>query len=90
MPSTPTIRDSIHGVVADFTTHLGGDFDVENFEHVVVWDAENEWIEMRLRSDVGATVTLSQSSVSRSASNRGRRSGPRSRQSFAGRRSKAT
>ena len=89
--------DDADGVTAEFNRNalavlnreLGGDFDVENFEHVVVWDAENEWIEMRLRSDVGATVTLSESSVSRSASNRGRRSGPRSRQSFARRRSKA-
>jgi L-histidine N-alpha-methyltransferase len=29
---------------------LGGTFDVDRFEHVAVWDAEREWIEMRLRS----------------------------------------
>ena len=56
-------RLAIHGVVADFTTHLGGDCDVENFEHVAVWDAENEWIEMRLRSVVAATVTPSELSL---------------------------
>ena len=29
---------------------LGADFDLDAFEHVAVWDAEHEWIEMRLRS----------------------------------------
>ena len=29
---------------------LGADFDVEAFEHVALWDAEREWIEMRLRA----------------------------------------
>ena len=29
---------------------LDGTFDVDRFEHVAVWDAEREWIEMRLRS----------------------------------------
>ena len=29
---------------------LGADFVPEGFDHVAVWDAENEWIEMRLRS----------------------------------------
>ena len=29
---------------------LGADFDETAFEHVAVWDAEHEWIEMRLRS----------------------------------------
>ena len=29
---------------------LGADFDVDGFRHVAVWDAEREWIEMRLES----------------------------------------
>jgi L-histidine Nalpha-methyltransferase len=29
---------------------LGADFDPSAFEHVAVWDADNEWVEMRLRS----------------------------------------
>ena len=30
---------------------LGADFDVERFAHVARWNAEEEWIEMRLRAD---------------------------------------
>jgi L-histidine N-alpha-methyltransferase len=29
---------------------LGADFVLEAYDHVALWDAENEWIEMRLRS----------------------------------------
>jgi len=29
---------------------LGADFDPEAFEHVAFFDAQNEWIEMRLRA----------------------------------------
>ena len=39
---------------------LGGDFDVQSYEHVAIWDPENEWIEMRLRSTAAAQVTLSE------------------------------
>ena len=35
---------------------LGADFDPDAFEHVAVWDAEREWIEMRLRSRRDQTV----------------------------------
>jgi L-histidine Nalpha-methyltransferase len=46
------------GVTADFNRNvlrvinheLGGDFDVDAFEHVAFFDPEEEWIEMRLRS----------------------------------------
>lgn len=46
------------GVTAEFNRNvlrvinrqLGGEFDVDAFDHVALWDAENEWIEMRLRS----------------------------------------
>ena len=37
--------------VLDVLNHgLGADFRHEDFEHVAVWDAGNEWIEMRLRA----------------------------------------
>ena len=59
--------DDAAGVTAEFNRNvlavinreLGADFDVKSFEHVAVWDAENEWIEMRLRSTADAFVTLS-------------------------------
>jgi L-histidine N-alpha-methyltransferase len=46
-------------VLAVLNRELGADFDVESYEHVAIWDSENEWIEMRLRSTVGDRVTLS-------------------------------
>ncbi len=50
--------DDAAGVTADFNKNilnvlnaeLGGDFDLDEFEHVACWDAQAEWIEMRLRS----------------------------------------
>lgn len=58
--------DDAAGVTAEFNRNvlavlnreLGGDFDVQNYEHVAIWDAQNEWIEMRLRSTAAAKVTL--------------------------------
>ncbi|HTP17393.1 MAG TPA: L-histidine N(alpha)-methyltransferase [Streptosporangiaceae bacterium] len=67
--------DDASGVTADFNRNvlmvvnreLGADFAVEEFQHVAVWDAANEWIEMRLRpvreqqvtiSDLGLTVSF--------------------------------
>ena len=52
-------------VLAVLNAELGADFDLDAFEHVAVWDAGSEWIEMRLRSaspqevrgrDLGLTV----------------------------------
>jgi L-histidine Nalpha-methyltransferase len=37
-------------VLAVLNTELGADFDLDAFEHVAVWDADHEWIEMRLRA----------------------------------------
>jgi L-histidine Nalpha-methyltransferase len=37
-------------VLAVVNRELGADFDLSAFEHVALWDAEHEWIEMRLRS----------------------------------------
>jgi len=45
-------------VLAVMDRELGADFDPAAFEHVAVWDEENEWIEMRLRSTVDQTVKI--------------------------------
>jgi len=37
---------------------LDADFKVEEFQHVAVWDAASEWIEMRLRAVRGQRVTV--------------------------------
>jgi L-histidine N-alpha-methyltransferase len=39
-----------HNVLDVLNKGLGADFRHEDFEHVALWDAENEWIEMRLRA----------------------------------------
>jgi L-histidine N-alpha-methyltransferase len=56
--------DDAAGVTAEFNRNvlrvlnreLGADFDVDAFEHVALWDAEHEWIEMRLRAVRAMTV----------------------------------
>ncbi len=45
-------------VLAVLNAELGADFDRDGFEHVAVWDAEAEWIEMRLRSLSAQSVHL--------------------------------
>jgi len=60
--------DDAAGVTADFNRNalavlnreLGADFDLGNFQHVAIWDPDNEWIEMRLRAAETAEVTLSE------------------------------
>ncbi|TCC09858.1 L-histidine N(alpha)-methyltransferase [Kribbella soli] len=37
---------------------LGADFDVDAFEHVALWDADNEWIEMHLRATRAMRVLI--------------------------------
>jgi L-histidine N-alpha-methyltransferase len=52
------------GVTAEFNLNvlrvmnreLGSDFDLDGFDHVAFWDAEREWIEMRLQSRRRQTV----------------------------------
>jgi L-histidine Nalpha-methyltransferase len=59
--------DDAAGVTADFNRNvlyvvnraLGADFVPSAFEHVAVWDANQEWIEMRLRSVSAQTVRIS-------------------------------
>ncbi len=54
------------GVTADFNLNvlhvlnreLRADFAVDRFEHVAIWDPQNEWIEMRLRSLDDQTVDV--------------------------------
>ena len=56
--------DDAAGMTAEFNLNvlhvmnreLGSDFDVDGFDHVAFWDAEREWIEMRLRSRRRQTV----------------------------------
>jgi L-histidine N-alpha-methyltransferase len=56
--------DDADGVTAAFNRNvlrvvdreLGADFDPDAFDHVAVWDAEHEWVEMRLRARTAQTV----------------------------------
>jgi L-histidine N-alpha-methyltransferase len=58
--------DDAAGVTAEFNRNvlrvldreLGADFDPDAFEHVAVWDAASEWIEMRLRSRTDQVVRV--------------------------------
>jgi L-histidine Nalpha-methyltransferase len=58
--------DDAAGVTADFNRNvlrvvnheLDADFDVDEFQHVAIWDAASEWIEMRLRSVREQQVTV--------------------------------
>ncbi|HKA02820.1 MAG TPA: L-histidine N(alpha)-methyltransferase, partial [Acidimicrobiales bacterium] len=58
--------DDKSGVTADFNRNvlrvvnrdLGADFVPERFRHVARWDARQEWIEMRLRSDRDQVVHI--------------------------------
>lgn len=45
-------------VLAVINRELGADFDLDGFEHVAIWDSEQEWIEMRLRSTRAQDVTI--------------------------------
>ncbi|MGW4842865.1 L-histidine N(alpha)-methyltransferase [Nocardia brasiliensis] len=58
--------DDAAGVTAEFNrnvlhvlnTRLDADFAPEKFEHIALWDAEQEWIEMRLAATEDMTVTV--------------------------------
>ncbi|WP_406335104.1 L-histidine N(alpha)-methyltransferase [Streptomyces sp. NBC_00203] len=58
--------DDAAGVTAEFNKNvlavvnreLGADFDPDTFDHVALWDTEQEWIEMRLRSRTAQTVKI--------------------------------
>ena len=61
-----TAYDDAAGVTAAFNLNvlrvvnreLGADFDVDSFEHVALWNADAEWIEMRLRAGRDMTVRV--------------------------------
>ncbi|MEV6028922.1 L-histidine N(alpha)-methyltransferase [Streptomyces sp. NPDC052036] len=58
--------DDAAGVTAEFNKNvlavvdreLGADFDPDAFDHVALWDADHEWIEMRLRARTAQTVKI--------------------------------
>jgi L-histidine Nalpha-methyltransferase len=62
-----TTAEFNRNVLAVVNTELGASFDLDQFQHVAIWDAASEWIEMRLRSardqqvlirDLDLTVTF--------------------------------
>jgi L-histidine N-alpha-methyltransferase len=72
-PTLVAAYDDSQGVTAEFNRNvlhvinreLSADFDVPAFEHVAVWNAEQEWIEMRLRAqrDMHVRIDALQMSV---------------------------
>jgi L-histidine Nalpha-methyltransferase len=58
--------DDARGVTAAFNKNvlavvnrdLEADFDLDEFDHVAMWDADHEWIEMRLRSRQDQVVRI--------------------------------
>jgi len=58
--------DDAQGVTAAFNKNvlavldreLGADFHLADFDHVARWDAEHEWIEMRLRARTAVTAKI--------------------------------
>jgi len=58
--------DDARGVTAEFNKNvlhvmnreLDASFDLDTFDHVAVWNAQDEWIEMRLRSTCSQTVPV--------------------------------
>ncbi|EXG80126.1 L-histidine N(alpha)-methyltransferase [Cryptosporangium arvum] len=58
--------DDASGVTAEFNRNvlnvlnaeLGADFRAEAFDHVARWDAEHEWVEMRLRAQQAMRVRI--------------------------------
>ncbi len=58
--------DDAAGVTAEFNKNvlsvlnreLGADFDPDDFDHVALWDREQEWMEMRLRARRPLTVKV--------------------------------
>ena len=63
--------DDAAGVTAAFNRNvlyvinreLKADFDVDSFDHVALWDADHEWIEMRLRARTRQVVNLAELDV---------------------------
>lgn len=45
-------------VLSVLRRELGADIDDDGFEHVAVWDADNAWIEMRLRARHAQSIRI--------------------------------
>ncbi|MEV7885171.1 L-histidine N(alpha)-methyltransferase [Streptomyces sp. NPDC002817] len=54
----PTTGAFNKNVLAVCNRALGADFDTDAFDHIALWNAHNEWIEMRLRSRTDQTVKI--------------------------------
>ncbi|SDF04045.1 L-histidine N(alpha)-methyltransferase [Pseudonocardia oroxyli] len=67
-PTLVAAYDDAEGVTAEFNRNvlhvlnraLGADFDPDAFAHVALWDAENSWIEMRLRAERAMRVRVAE------------------------------
>ncbi len=85
--------DDAQGVTAEFNKNvlavldreLGADFKPDDFEHRAVWDAEQEWIEMRLESVGRPARARRRPRAATWSSRRGSRCARRSRPSSAAR-----
>jgi L-histidine N-alpha-methyltransferase len=66
VPRLVAAYNDARGVTAEFNRnvlhvinrHLDGRFQPDTFQHVAVWDASREWIEMRLRSTIDQSVRV--------------------------------
>jgi L-histidine N-alpha-methyltransferase len=45
-------------VLAVLNRELGADFDLDDFEHVAIWDAENLWVDIRLRALARQVISI--------------------------------
>lgn len=45
-------------VLAMLNRELNADFDLDHFEHAADWDADNEWVDIRVRSTTQQRVTI--------------------------------
>ena len=54
----PEVRNAVDAPTAAALAEAFADFDADAFGHVALWDARDEWIEMRLRSSVAQQVRL--------------------------------
>ncbi len=62
----PPAYDDAAGITAAFDRNvlhvlnrrLGANFEPDRFRHVALWDADNEWIEMRLEATAAMTVQI--------------------------------
>ncbi|MFI9503363.1 L-histidine N(alpha)-methyltransferase [Nocardia sp. NPDC052566] len=53
-----TTAEFNRNVLRVLNRELGANFDIDSFDHVALWDAEHDWIEMRLRATRNMLVQL--------------------------------